>query len=140
MIVVDTNVIASLVLPMSDQTEAAVRLLTVERDWSAPILWRSELTNVLATGVRNRWFDLELALEALDTACEVIGENEFSVPCAPVLKLASESGCTAYDAEFVLLARELSVPLVTRDRQLLRAFPEIARSTDEMLSPPPGRD
>ncbi|HSL17869.1 MAG TPA: type II toxin-antitoxin system VapC family toxin [Methylomirabilota bacterium] len=134
MIVVDTNVIASLVLPTGSRTDSAMRLLELDRDWCAPVLWRSELTNVLATGVRTRWFDLDFALQALDAACDVIGDNEFSVPSAPVLELAAETGCTAYDAEFAYLARELSVPLVTLDRQLLRAFPELARSTDDYLS------
>ena len=134
MIVVDTNVIASLVLPTSGRTESAVRLLAAERDWCAPVLWRSELTNVLATGVRTRWFDLDFALLALDAACDLIGDNEFTVPSAAVLELAGETGCTAYDVEFAYLARELSVPLVTFDRQLQAAFPELARSTDGYLS------
>ena len=36
------------------------------------------------------------------------------------------SHCSAYDCEFVALALELEVPLVTADRQLLRSFPRIA--------------
>ncbi len=130
MIVVDTNVIAALILPTSEQTDAAIKLLELDREWSAPLLWRSELTNILATGVRNRWFELSQALEALDTAEEVIGENQYAVPADEVLKLAARSGCTGYDSEFALLARDLSVRLVTLDRELLQAFPEIAVSLD----------
>ena len=33
---------------------------------------------------------------------------------------------TAYDAEFVVLARQLGVRLVTFDKPLRKAFPEIA--------------
>ncbi len=130
MIVVDTNVIAGLILPTSEQTDAAIKLLELDREWSAPLLWRSELTNILAAGVRNRWFELSQALEALDTAEEVIGENQYAVPADEVLKLAARSGCTGYDSEFALLARDLSVRLVTLDRELLQAFPEIAVSLD----------
>ena len=130
MIVVDTNVIAALILPTSEQTDAAIKLLELDREWSAPLLWRSELTNILATGVRSRWFELSQALEALDTAEEVIGENQYAVPADGVLKLAVVSGCTGYDSEFALLARDLSVRLVTLDRELLQAFPEIAVSLD----------
>jgi predicted nucleic acid-binding protein len=130
MIVVDTNVIAGLILPTSEQTDAAIKLLELDREWSAPLLWRSELTNILAAGVRNRWFELSQALEALDTAEEVIGENQYAVPADEVLKLAARSGCTGYDSEFALLARDLSVRLVTLDRETLQAFPEIAVSLD----------
>lgn len=126
MIVVDTNVIAALILPTSDHTEPAMRLLEADREWAAPLLWRSEFTNILATGVRNGWLDLPQALEALETAHEVIGDNQFAVPADEVLQLAAGSGCTGYDSEFALLARELQVRLVTLDRALLEAFPEIA--------------
>jgi predicted nucleic acid-binding protein len=127
-IVVDTNVIAALILPTSEKTEAALGQLAADREWASPLLWRSEFLNILATGVRNEWFDLQRALEAIETAEDVIGENQFAVPAQGVLKLAAESGCTAYDCEFALLALELDVPLVTLDQALLRAFPQIAVS------------
>lgn len=130
MIVVDTNIIAALVLPTSHHTEAAVRLLSRDRDWAAPVLWRSELTNILATGVRNGWFEMPQALEALEAAEEVIGDNQFTVPADEVLKLAASSRCTGYDTEFALLARDLTVPLVTLDKELLEAFPEHAVSLE----------
>ncbi len=72
----------------------------------------------------------------LDTAEEVIGENQYAVPADEVLKLAVSSGCTGYDSEFALLARDLSVRLVTLDRELLRAFPEIAVSLDGSIERP----
>jgi predicted nucleic acid-binding protein len=125
-IVVDTNVIAALVLPTSDKTEMAMRLLEVERDWAAPVLWRSEFTNILATGVRNSWFDLPLARGALVAAEDVIGDAEFTVPAEEVLELAASSGCTGYDVEFVVLAQDLAVRLITLDKEILRAFPEVA--------------
>lgn len=38
------------------------------------------------------------------------------------------SGCTAYDCEFVVLAKDLDVKLITLDRAVLKAFPDVARS------------
>ena len=125
MIAVDTNVIASLLLPTSRLTTAAENLLRADREWVAPVLWRSEMTNILATGVRNGWFDLDQALEALSTAEELMDGGDYQVPAAEVLRLAASSGCTAYDCEFAILAGDLDVKLVTTDRQLLEAFPEI---------------
>ena len=52
--------------------------------------------------------------------------REFNVESAHVLTLASRSGCSAYDCEFVALAQDLGVALVTNDREVLRAFPDTA--------------
>lgn len=131
MIAVDTSVIAALVLPTSDATAAATMLLSSDRDWVAPLLWRSELTNILATGTRNEWFTLDQALEALSTAEELMDGGEYRVPAPDVLRRASESGCTGYDCEFVVLARDLDVKLVTLDRQILKSFPGTAIALSE---------
>ncbi|MCP4896040.1 MAG: type II toxin-antitoxin system VapC family toxin, partial [bacterium] len=126
MIVVDTNVIASLLLPTSQHTVAAMQLLETERDWAAPMLWRSEFCNVLATGVRNDWLSAEQAMKALSNAEEAMDGSEFHVPAAEVLRTAIASNCTAYDSEFVVLAQDLGVKLVTLDRAILQAFPDLA--------------
>lgn len=52
------------------------------------------------------------------------------VDSARVIELATESGCTAYDCEFAYLAEKLNIPLVTSDKKLLAAFPDIAQSMD----------
>lgn len=134
MIVVDTNVIASLVLPTSQKTKLAMRLLEVDREWAAPVLWRSEFTNILATGVRQGWFDLPRAMGALAAAQDVIGDAEFEVPAEKVLEVATSSGCTGYDSEFVVLAQDLSVQLITLDKQVLGSFPDTAVSLDHVVS------
>jgi len=60
--------------------------------------------------------------------------REYSVPTAPVLELAARSGCSAYDCEFVALARDLGVSLITADRRVLRAFPGIAVSPEAFVA------
>ena len=52
--------------------------------------------------------------------------REHLVPSAPVLEIASKSRLSAYDCEFVALASVLSVPLVTEDKAVLKAFPDRA--------------
>jgi predicted nucleic acid-binding protein len=101
MIVVDTNVIAALLLPASGHSAAAENLLRGDREWAAPVVWRSEFTNILATGTRSGWFGLEQALEALATAEELMDGCEYRVPAQDVLQLATATGYTGYDSEFV---------------------------------------
>ena len=53
------------------------------------------------------------------------------VPSLDVLRLASESGCSAYDCEFVVLAQNLAIRLVTLDRKVQLAFPKVAVSLED---------
>ncbi len=132
MIVTDTNIIAYLYLP-SRQTAGVIKLLERDADWAAPRLWRSEFRNILATYVRSREVSISQALQIQQRAELLMSGNEFDVPSANVLTLASESGCSAYDCEFVYLAKSEGVRLITADRQLLRRFPETAMDTASYL-------
>jgi predicted nucleic acid-binding protein len=125
MIVVDTNIIGYLFLS-SDQSLLAEHALQKDREWAAPILWRSELRNVLALYTRNNLLTLKHAHHIMNGALELLSGREYEVSSYEVLRLASESKCSAYDCEFVAVANDLKVPLVTVDRQLLRKFPKVA--------------
>ena len=61
--------------------------------------------------------------------------REYSVVSQQVIQLAKESGCSAYDCEFVSLAMDLGIPLVTADRQILRAFPNVAMTPKLFVQP-----
>lgn len=126
MIVVDTNVLAYLWLP-GERTKAAERLLKRDPDWNAPLLWRSEFRNVLAGCLRRGDLSFETALQIADAAEGQMRGREFSVPSTQVLARVEESDCSAYDCEFVVLADELEVSLVTSDEKLLKSFPAITR-------------
>lgn len=130
MIVADTNVIAYLLLP-SPQTAAAERLFRADPDWIAPILWRSELRNVLALYVRRSLITLQDAVRVQGEAEALLQDGEYEVASGDVLALAAASRCSADDCEFVALARGLAVKLVTADRQLIAAFPDTAVALDD---------
>jgi predicted nucleic acid-binding protein len=49
------------------------------------------------------------------------------------MELVASSECSAYDCEFVALAEDLGIPLVTVDKKLLKEFPQIAVSLDEYI-------
>ncbi len=57
--------------------------------------------------------------------------KEYEVSSYDVLSLASESGCSAYDCEFIAVANELKVSLLTADKQLLQNFPEVTISLSD---------
>ncbi len=125
MIVVDTNVVAYLWLP-GEMTRASERLLSTDADWAVPLLWRSEFRSVLAGTVKRKSCPVERAITIAKAAEDQFKGREFAVESAHVLSLAAESGCSAYDCEFVVLAENLGVPLVTHDREVLRMFPAVA--------------
>jgi predicted nucleic acid-binding protein len=50
-----------------------------------------------------------------------------------VIAAALDLGLSAYDAEFVELARALAVPLVSADNQILAAAPEVARPLESVV-------
>lgn len=129
MIVADTNALAYLFLT-GDHTPAAERVYQSDPVWAVPLLWRSEFRNVLAHYIRRGQLSLSEAQRIMDAASELVHGREFDVPSAPVLRLVAESTCSAYDCEFVALAQDLGVQLVTSDRQLLSQFPSTAVSLE----------
>jgi len=132
MIVADTNTIAYLYLPTA-QTDDVVSLLHKDPLWIAPLLWRSEFQNVLALYVRKGIIDLSTAIAMQSQAEQQLAENEYSVNSTDVLTLASESGCSAYDCEFISLAKSLNLKLITSDKKLIQIFPEIAMTAGDYL-------
>ena len=127
MIVVDTNALVNFHL-QADEYPAAAALLDVDPDWCAPYLWLSEFRNATAVYMRHRGLSLERARRAVRAAEDQMSGNEYFVDSMLVLDLVASSTCTAYDCEFVALAQELGVALVTTDKQILRDFPRIARA------------
>ncbi len=132
MIVADTNTIAYLYLPTA-QTDDVVSLLHKDPHWVVPLLWRSELRNVLALYVRKNIIDLSTATAMQAQAEQQLADNEYTVNSTEVLALAAESGCSAYDCEFVSLAKSLNLKLITGDKKLVQTFPEIAMTARDYL-------
>ena len=126
MIVVDTNVIAYLLLP-SEWSAAAEALYQADPSWATPVLWRSELRNILTGYVRRGALSLESAVELQHAAQEMLCANELNIESRNVLQLAQQSGCSAYDCEFVALAQQTNSRLYTLDNKVLKAFPDIAK-------------
>ena len=123
MIVVDTNVIAYLLIP-GQYTAAARASLVRDAEWASPMLWRSEFRNVLALYMRKGELSLRHATALQKAAEALLAGREHYVTSSEVLALASTSGRSAYDCEFIAVARQLGKQVVTSDRPLLASFPK----------------
>ena len=88
----------------------------------------SELHNVLIGFVRRGTVTSEQAKAMSDDAAVVLGDRIASVSGHQVIDVALECGLTAYDAEFVALARALGVPLATLDNAVLHGAADVAVS------------
>jgi predicted nucleic acid-binding protein len=124
-IVADTNLIAYLFI-QGDRTTQAERVLMGDAEWASPYLWRSEFRNVLAFYIRKGLLSLADAQLFIQEAETLMQGREYEVSSAQVLNLVANSTLSAYDCEYVALAQDLAVPLVTSDKKLLKAFPATA--------------
>lgn len=127
MIVVDTNIVAYLLIE-SDQTAKATEVRRLDPEWIAPALWLSEFRSVLMLYLRRNELPLDMAISLTSFADEKVESRQ--VDSARVIELAFGSGCTTYDCEFISLAERLNIPLVTSEKKVLAAFPQIAQSMD----------
>ncbi|MEA2059391.1 MAG: type II toxin-antitoxin system VapC family toxin, partial [Thermodesulfobacteriota bacterium] len=73
------------------------------------------------------------AIEIIGLAEDLLKENEYEINSFQVLQLTNESGCSAYDCEFVSLAKDLGIPLITEDKKVLLNFPETAISMGHFI-------
>ena len=124
MIVVDTSVIARLWVP-NDMEELSYQVLRKDPDWVAPLLWRSELRNVLALYLRKNILELSSILQSMQEAEQLMESHAYEVNSTQVLQWVHNSSCSSYDCEFVALADDLGVQLVSFNNQIGREFSEI---------------
>ena len=128
MIVADANLLTALLL--GPDSGVAERVFERDPAWAAPTLWRSEFRSVLFGYIRRRGLTSANAMLLHERAEQLLASREFTIAADAVIRLADECPCSAYDGEYVVLARALRVPLVTWDRQLLRAFPALATTPE----------
>ena len=121
MIVVDTNIIIYHWIP-GQKTGAALQVGNLDPEWRVPSFWRTEFRNVLCGYLRRGHLSLAQVQEIRASAEGDLSGRDHDAAGALVLDIAAETGLSAYDAEFVALAETLNVPLVTEDRQVLKAY------------------
>lgn len=127
MIVVDVNAIAYLWIP-GEMTELAEKALIKDSIWVSSILWRSEFRNIIARYLRRGDMNLKTARRCLEGAESQMSGQEYIIPSSLVMQRVADSTCSAYDCEYIALAEDLGVKLITSDKQILREFPGTATS------------
>lgn len=132
MIVADTNIICYLYLS-SELSTWSEQIVQKDPHWIAPRLWQSEFRNVLALYLRQNILSLYKATVIIAQAEKRMLHRSFVVPSDLVMNLVLSSTCSAYDCEFVALAQDYEVLLVTFDQKLLREFPGTAVSPTAFL-------
>ncbi|MCY4616387.1 MAG: type II toxin-antitoxin system VapC family toxin [Chloroflexi bacterium] len=125
MIVVDTNVVVHLITDGRETTDASA-LFREDDEWAAPRILMSEFRNVLVGMLRSGAVTSNRAKVMSDRAAAILGDRITPVDSAHVLDVAIECGLSAYDAEFVALARTLGVQLVTLDGEILEGAADVA--------------
>jgi len=132
MIVADTNLIVYLFIT-GDHSQKATRVVEKDPYWIAPTLWQIEFRNVLAGYIR-KGMALGEAQRIMGLAIETMEARQIQPSPNLTLAIIANSNCTAYDCEFIALAKETNSRLVTADRQLLKEFPEIAVSLEDFIA------
>lgn len=132
MIVVDTNIVVYTFIE-GEHTSLMGALWRHDSRWRLPMLWRHEFLNVLATYTRRGGMELPDANHLWLAARRWCRPMENAVDMATVLHIAVAQDISAYDAQFVALARSLGVPLISEDARLRRRCPETVVSTSDYL-------
>jgi predicted nucleic acid-binding protein len=135
-IVVDSNVIAYCWIN-GPRTELAQRVRVRDADWHVPVLWRSELRNILVGYFRDQSLSASDGADIMAAAENGLAGREHLVPSASVFEVCSKSKLSAYEGEFVALAGALAAPLVTADSAVLKAFPRVALTMEGFLQRAP---
>lgn len=69
----------------------------------------------------------------MEKASFMLQGGEYQPVSLKVLQLINVSTCSTYDCEFVALANDLDIPMITVDKQILKQFPNTAILLDEFV-------
>jgi predicted nucleic acid-binding protein len=125
MIVADASLLANLLIPGLDHASAE-SVQKIDSDWRAPRLWQYEFKNTLIKYVRVRAITEQTAENLLFHSLQIMKGAEQDAPSKDALTIATTHKISAYDAEYLAIAQQLGIPLITYDRKLVKAAPGIA--------------
>lgn len=133
MLLVDSSVIVPLFI-RTDSSDLAQKLCARDNLWRTEPFALIELSNVLATYERARYLTGQTAREALEEAQQFLKPFLVSVEYHAALETAIRHRVTAYDARFLALADQFGKRLITEDRKLRAAAPNLTQSVADALA------
>jgi predicted nucleic acid-binding protein len=131
-IVADTNLLVYLLIP-GPYTQIAERIRAKEKLWVAPLLLPYELLNVLAKYVHRGDISRDEATRVFRRGISMVELSVIKSEPVAILQMSEQSGCSTYDLEFVWLAIELGIQLITADKQVLASYPNTTSALDQFV-------
>lgn len=132
MIVIDANILIYALIEC-DNSRLIPQLREKDADWRTTELCRHEILNVLTTYQRRGVLSLAQCRELLSYANQFLAQAQCEVNFAASLDTAAKHGISGYDAQYVALATNLSIPLISEDRKVRQAVPEIVMSMQQFV-------
>jgi predicted nucleic acid-binding protein len=102
--------------------------------WEVPVLWKSEFLNVVALYFRKKLITYQQAVQSIEYAEKLVNHHEHVISPVMTMEVIAGSACTAYDCEFVALAKSLETKFVTFDKQVIKDFSEIALKPEDYIA------
>lgn len=133
MLVVDTNIIAPFYIRGAD-TERVLELHRSDNLWRTDPLALIEFSNILATYQRSRYLTTSEARACLIAAEGLLRPHYMHLTHETALTIAIRYRVTSYDARFLAIALHLNAKLVTEDKKLRAAAPDLTQSLAEALA------
>ncbi len=124
--VLDNTVLIDFWAGTPELRASAMELVSSCPRWMAPGLWRYEFGNVMNKLVRLKLVEEKRKRRAFVVMERVI-DTVHGIDLLGVDNVVRSTGLKFYDASYVWLARTKHCLLYTRDREILRACPDVAR-------------
>jgi predicted nucleic acid-binding protein len=137
MIVVDASIVSFLLIE-GELTEEARALYRIDSEWITPPILNHEMLAIL-TEVGSLEGDAAAMIELWRQVRLLVGSRQQIPDPVRSLRRGVESGISGYDAQYLALAEQLSLPLITEEEALLQAAPSRAVSLRSYLEERIGR-
>jgi len=133
--VLDTNVVAYLLLGTEGFVDEAATCFNTVSSPIAPAHWEAELTNIVWMAVRAGILPPAEGPVRLSLARRLGVESVSTATlCQGALLRSVASGVAVYDTLFVELAARTGCPLLTFDKAVIDAFPNLAIRPRDLLN------